>query len=38
MIAGPSEITVVADKSSNPDWIAADLISQAEHDKFLKVF
>ena len=34
MIAGPSEITVVADKSSNPDWIAADLISQAEHDKF----
>ncbi len=34
MIAGPSEVTVVADKYSNPDWIAADLIAQAEHDKF----
>ena len=34
MIAGPSEITVVADGNSNPNWIAADLISQAEHDKF----
>jgi len=34
MIAGPSEITVVADKSSNPEWIAADLIAQAEHDRF----
>ena len=34
MIAGPSEVTVVADKSSNPDWIASDLIAQAEHDKF----
>ena len=34
MIAGPSEITIVADDTSNPDWIAADLISQAEHDKF----
>ena len=33
MIAGPSEITIVADKFSNPDHIAADLISQAEHDK-----
>jgi len=33
MIAGPSEITVVGDKSSNPDWIAADLIAQAEHDE-----
>ncbi len=32
MIAGPSEITVVADKSSNIKWVAADLISQAEHD------
>ena len=32
MIAGPSEILVVADKKSNPDWIAADLLSQAEHD------
>ncbi len=32
MIAGPSEITVVADKSSNVRWVAADLIGQAEHD------
>ena len=31
-IAGPSEILVVADNSNNPDWIAADLLSQAEHD------
>ena len=34
MIAGPSEITVVGDKYSNPDWVASDLIAQAEHDKF----
>ncbi len=33
MIAGPSEILVVADKTANPDFIAADLLSQAEHDK-----
>tara|TARA_R110002049_G_scaffold8842_1_gene46899 strand:- start:1865 stop:3157 length:1293 start_codon:yes stop_codon:yes gene_type:complete len=32
MIAGPSEILVVADNRNNPDWIAADLLSQAEHD------
>lgn len=32
MIAGPSEILVVADAANNPDWIAADLLSQAEHD------
>lgn len=31
-IAGPSEIVVVADKANNADWIAADLLSQAEHD------
>lgn len=31
-IAGPSEIMVVADEGNNPDWIAADLLSQAEHD------
>ena len=31
-IAGPSEILVVSDARSNPDWIAADLLSQAEHD------
>ncbi len=32
MIAGPSEILVVADNKNNPQWIAADLLSQAEHD------
>ena len=32
MIAGPSEITVVADKFSNPEWVASDLLAQAEHD------
>ncbi len=32
MVAGPSEILVIADKKNNPDWIAADLLSQAEHD------
>jgi histidinol dehydrogenase len=31
-IAGPSEILVVSDAASDPDWIAADLLSQAEHD------
>ena len=33
MIAGPSEILVVADGKSNPEFVAADLLSQAEHDK-----
>ncbi len=32
MIAGPSEILVIADGKNDPDWIAADLLSQAEHD------
>ncbi len=32
MIAGPSEIAIIADKSANPKWLAADLLSQAEHD------
>jgi histidinol dehydrogenase len=32
MIAGPSEVLIVADHTSNPDWIAADLLAQAEHD------
>jgi histidinol dehydrogenase len=32
MVAGPSEVTIVADKHANPNWIAADLIAQAEHD------
>ena len=33
MIAGPSEILVLADGGCNPTWVAADLLSQAEHDK-----
>ena len=33
MIAGPSEILVISDKNSNPAFVAADLLSQAEHDK-----
>ena len=33
MIAGPSEILVIADKNNNPAYVAADLLSQAEHDK-----
>ena len=33
MFAGPSEVTIIADKYSNPDWVAADLIAQAEHDE-----
>jgi histidinol dehydrogenase len=32
MIAGPSEVLVIADNKNNPDWIAADLLAQAEHD------
>ena len=34
MVAGPSEVTIVADRYANPNWIAADLIAQAEHDVF----
>ncbi|HEX8011211.1 MAG TPA: histidinol dehydrogenase [Casimicrobiaceae bacterium] len=33
MVAGPSEILVIADSSANPDWVAMDLFSQAEHDE-----
>ena len=33
MIAGPSEILVIADESNDPDWVAVDLLSQAEHDE-----
>ena len=33
MIAGPSEILIVADGKSNPAWVAADMLSQAEHDR-----
>jgi histidinol dehydrogenase len=32
MVAGPSEILIIADKTSNPEYVAADLLSQAEHD------
>ncbi|PZN95705.1 MAG: histidinol dehydrogenase [Hyphomicrobiales bacterium] len=32
MIAGPSEVLIIADGTANPDWIAADLLAQAEHD------
>jgi histidinol dehydrogenase len=32
MIAGPSEVLIVADHEANPDWVAADLLAQAEHD------
>lgn len=32
MIAGPSEVLVIADQNNNADWIAADLLAQAEHD------
>ena len=34
MIAGPSEITIVCDKFSNPEWVASDLIGQAEHGEY----
>ena len=33
MMAGPSEILIVADKNNNPDWIAYDMLAQAEHDE-----
>jgi histidinol dehydrogenase len=33
MIAGPSEILIIADSSANPDWVAMDLFAQAEHDE-----
>jgi histidinol dehydrogenase len=32
MIAGPSEVLILADRHANPDWLAADLLAQAEHD------
>ena len=33
MFAGPSEVTIIGDKYSNPEWISADLIAQSEHDE-----
>ncbi len=38
MVAGPSEILVIADERANPDWVAADLLSQAEHDELAGSF
>ena len=32
MVAGPSEVTIVCDRNSNPIWVASDLVAQAEHD------
>ena len=32
-IAGPSEVVIIADSTNNPDWVAMDLFSQAEHDE-----
>src|SRR5205814_202186 len=32
MIAGPSEVLIIADREANPEWVAADLLAQAEHD------
>ena len=33
MVAGPSEVLIIADASANPDWVAVDLFAQAEHDE-----
>jgi histidinol dehydrogenase len=33
MVAGPSEVLIIADRSANPDWVAMDLFAQAEHDE-----
>ncbi|HIP98661.1 MAG TPA: histidinol dehydrogenase [Aquifex aeolicus] len=38
MVAGPSEILVIADSNANPSWVAADLLSQAEHDELAGPF
>jgi len=38
MVAGPSEILVIADETSNPEWVAVDLLSQAEHDELAGSF
>ena len=36
MVAGPSEILIIADESANPEWITMDLFSQAEHDELAR--
>ena len=38
MIAGPTDVTIIADKNNNPDWIAADALSQLEHGPDSKAF
>ncbi|OLC99986.1 MAG: histidinol dehydrogenase [Acidobacteria bacterium 13_1_40CM_4_58_4] len=38
MIAGPSEVAIVADETCDPSWIAADLLAQAEHDEMARVW
>ncbi len=38
MIAGPTDVTIIADKNNNPDWIAADALSQLEHGMDSKAF
>lgn len=38
MIAGPSEVAIIADENANPAYIAADLIAQAEHDELARTF
>ena len=38
MIAGPSEVAIVADETCDPAWIAADLLAQAEHDEMAGVW
>lgn len=38
MIAGPSEVAIIADDSANPEFVAADLIAQAEHDENARAF
>ncbi len=38
MVAGPSEILVIADSTAHPAWVAADLLSQAEHDELAGAF
>ena len=38
MIAGPSEVAIIADETANPVFIAADLIAQAEHDEKARAF
>ncbi|SNR65203.1 histidinol dehydrogenase [Desulfurobacterium atlanticum] len=38
MVAGPSEILIIADETANPEWVAVDLLSQAEHDELAGSF